>query len=207
MRYAARAMRTIIVDFARERTAARRGGGEPNLPLLGTEAMPAQGPEEILTVHRALEGLAARDARMAEVVELRVLRRSLRGRDGGGAGRDGSHRPARLGEGPPLAGRRAEVLSPGRQLQSPGGRVDPNELSQETWSRVDRLLDQALDVPEAEREAWLASLAREHGRDVALVRKLLSPRAPRSWRRCRGSRRRSRSGRPGPPPVASAPTS
>ena len=54
MRYAARAMRTIIVDFARERAAARRGGGEPSLPLLGTEAMPAQGPEEILTVHRAL---------------------------------------------------------------------------------------------------------------------------------------------------------
>src|SRR6185436_17403027 len=73
MRYAARAMRTIIVDFARERTAARRGGGEPSLPLLGTEAMPAQGPEEILTVHRALEGLASRDARMAEVVELRYF--------------------------------------------------------------------------------------------------------------------------------------
>src|SRR6185295_8247996 len=68
-----RAMRTIIVDFARERTAARRGGGEPSLPLLGTEAMPAQGPEEILTVHRALEGLASRDARMAEVVELRYF--------------------------------------------------------------------------------------------------------------------------------------
>jgi RNA polymerase sigma factor (sigma-70 family) len=35
--------------------------------------MPAQGPEEILTVHRALEGLAVRDARMAEVVELRYF--------------------------------------------------------------------------------------------------------------------------------------
>ena len=56
--------------------------------------------------------------------------------------------------------------------------MDPNELSQETWSRVDRLLDQALDVPETEREAWLANLAPEHGRDVALVRKLLSPASP-----------------------------
>ena len=73
MRYAARAMRTIIVDFARERAAARRGGGKPELPLLGSEAMPAQAPEEILTVHRALEGLATRDARMAEVVELRYF--------------------------------------------------------------------------------------------------------------------------------------
>ena len=73
LRYAARAMRSIIVDFARERSAARRGGGEPKFPLLGTEALPAQGPEEILTVHRALEALATRDARMAEVVELRYF--------------------------------------------------------------------------------------------------------------------------------------
>jgi RNA polymerase sigma factor (TIGR02999 family) len=73
MRYAARAMRTIIVDFARERTAERRGGGQPSLPLLGTEALPVQAPEEILSVHRALEGLASHDARMAEVVELRYF--------------------------------------------------------------------------------------------------------------------------------------
>ena len=53
--------------------------------------------------------------------------------------------------------------------------MDPKEVSQETWARVDRLLDQVLDIPEAEREAWLAGLSPEHGRDVALVRKLLSP--------------------------------
>jgi len=74
MRYAARAMRSIIVDQARERSADRRGGGKPELPLLGNEAIPSQqAPEEILTVPRALEALAARDARMAEVVELRYF--------------------------------------------------------------------------------------------------------------------------------------
>jgi RNA polymerase sigma factor (TIGR02999 family) len=75
MRYAARAMRTIIVDFAREAGAARRGGdgdgGREGLAL----ALPVarQAPEEILAVHRALESLAALDRRMADVVELRYF--------------------------------------------------------------------------------------------------------------------------------------
>jgi len=74
MRYAARAMRSIIVDFARERSAARRGGGaEPIQLLVATVGQPERGPEEILNVHRALEQLSTRDARMAEVVELRYF--------------------------------------------------------------------------------------------------------------------------------------
>ena len=74
MRYAARAMRSIIVDFARERSAARRGGGADPLQLLAAAGgQPERGPEEILEVHRALEQLSSRDARMAEVVELRYF--------------------------------------------------------------------------------------------------------------------------------------
>lgn len=73
MRYAARAMRSIIVDFARERSAARRGGGgEGGQLLAAAEGQPERGPEEILNIHRALEQLSARDARMAEV-ELRYF--------------------------------------------------------------------------------------------------------------------------------------
>jgi RNA polymerase sigma factor (TIGR02999 family) len=75
MRYAARAMRSIIVDFVRERSALRRGGSvqvdrEVELSLA---PLPPQGPEEILAVHAALGELALLDERMASVVELRYF--------------------------------------------------------------------------------------------------------------------------------------
>jgi RNA polymerase sigma factor (TIGR02999 family) len=74
LRYAARAMRNIVVDFARARTAARRGGdGAKEAFELASPGLPRQAPEEILAVHQALESLAALDPRMAEVVELRYF--------------------------------------------------------------------------------------------------------------------------------------
>ena len=51
-----------------------------------------------------------------------------------------------------------------------------DKVSQETWARVDQLLDHALDLPESDREAWLASLGPEHRRDLPLLRNLLSRR-------------------------------
>jgi RNA polymerase sigma factor (TIGR02999 family) len=74
MRYASRAMRAVIVDFARRRLAARRGGGAPHLSLtLGDAQRVVEGEDEILRVHEALEELAALDARMAQGVELRYF--------------------------------------------------------------------------------------------------------------------------------------
>lgn len=72
--YASRAMRAVIVDLARRRTAARRGGGALHLPLTASQAGAAGGgEEEILKVHEALDALAHLDARMAQVVELRYF--------------------------------------------------------------------------------------------------------------------------------------
>jgi len=74
MRYASRAMRAVIVDFARRRSAERRGGGAIHVSLTAGEA--GQGPageDEILRVHEALEALARLDQRMAQVVELRYF--------------------------------------------------------------------------------------------------------------------------------------
>lgn len=74
MRYASRAMRAVIVDFARRRLAARRGGGAPHLSLtLGDAQRVVAGEEEILRVHEALDDLATLDGRMAQVVELRYF--------------------------------------------------------------------------------------------------------------------------------------
>jgi len=71
MRYAGRAMRSVIVDFARRRGAERRGGGARPDPLpTGGVALPAP-DDAIVRVHEALEELAELAPRMVQVVELR----------------------------------------------------------------------------------------------------------------------------------------
>jgi len=70
---AARVMRRILVDLARQRRARKRGGGDVRVTLtgdLGEMAGAAADPIDILTLNTALERLQAFDARQAEVVEL-----------------------------------------------------------------------------------------------------------------------------------------
>lgn len=73
MCWAARAMRSIIVDHMRQRLAIRRGGGAMRMPLDVEPADSATGEDEILAVHEALEHLAAVDPRLARVVEMRYF--------------------------------------------------------------------------------------------------------------------------------------
>ena len=47
-------------------------------------------------------------------------------------------------------------------------------MNAESWTRLSRLLDEALDLPHAERERWLASLGPEHGELKARVGALLA---------------------------------
>lgn len=72
--YAARAMRSIIVDFARAKAAERRGGDAPHVTLYTglVDGAPA-GEQEILRVHEALADVARLDARLAQVVEMRYF--------------------------------------------------------------------------------------------------------------------------------------
>lgn len=78
MTYASRVMRSVIVDFARERNAERRGGGADPVTLttgLGAalaDAAPHAHPE-VLRVHEALEELAQIESRLAQVVEMRYF--------------------------------------------------------------------------------------------------------------------------------------
>jgi RNA polymerase sigma factor (TIGR02999 family) len=72
--YSARMMRSIIVDFARAKSAERRGGDAVHVTL-NTELIdntPA-GEDEILGVHEALDEIARLDARLAQVVEMRYF--------------------------------------------------------------------------------------------------------------------------------------
>jgi RNA polymerase sigma factor (TIGR02999 family) len=72
--WAGRVMRSVIVDIARRRAAARRGGRHARVALTtGLADDRAGGADEILRVHEALDGVAAFNARMAQVVELRYF--------------------------------------------------------------------------------------------------------------------------------------
>jgi len=72
--YAASAMRSVIIDFVRRRSAERRGGAAQHVTL-DTRAAAEIGAtdSEILDVHAALETLAAVDARLVRVVEMRYF--------------------------------------------------------------------------------------------------------------------------------------
>ena len=70
---AARAMRQVLVDFARRRGAAKRGGQWRRISLSDAETALEVELEEILTLDDALERLNAVDPRLRQVVELRFF--------------------------------------------------------------------------------------------------------------------------------------
>ena len=70
----ARMMRRVLVDIARRRLADRRGGaGAVRVPLDSIDIAASAPGDDLLAVDRALEALAAIDARKAQVVELRFF--------------------------------------------------------------------------------------------------------------------------------------
>ena len=70
--YAARVMRSIIVDLVRQRAAQRHGGVQVELDKDVSD--PARRAEtEILTVHSELDKLGKLSKRMAQVVEMRYF--------------------------------------------------------------------------------------------------------------------------------------
>lgn len=70
---AAMMMRRVLVNHARDRAAAKRGGGAQRVPL--TVALePIQEPQvDVLVVHEALDRLAALDSRKSRIVELKFF--------------------------------------------------------------------------------------------------------------------------------------
>lgn len=74
--YAAKTMRNIIVDSAREHLAQRRGGGIEHVTLGEGDTLhpPAEdGGEQIVALHDALRRLEALDPELAELVEMRYF--------------------------------------------------------------------------------------------------------------------------------------
>jgi RNA polymerase sigma factor (TIGR02999 family) len=67
---AARAMRNLLVDHARGRARAKRGGGEPALTLDEGLVPAGSAPVRLIELSDALDRLAAQDPRKGTVVEL-----------------------------------------------------------------------------------------------------------------------------------------
>ena len=70
---AARAMREVLVDFARRREALKRGGGWRAVSLSDVEAAVEIEADEMLALDNALNQLNAVDERLRNVVELRFF--------------------------------------------------------------------------------------------------------------------------------------
>jgi RNA polymerase sigma-70 factor (ECF subfamily) len=70
---AARLMRQILVDHARSRVAAKRGGGRQKIALDDAQGLAAvrDEPSELLALDEALKKLASFDERKCRVIEMR----------------------------------------------------------------------------------------------------------------------------------------
>jgi len=70
---AAQMMRRILVDYARSRNYAKRGGGARALSLDEALIVSDARNEEVVNVHEALERLTEFDSRKGQIVELRFF--------------------------------------------------------------------------------------------------------------------------------------
>jgi len=70
---AARAMRHILIDYARGRRRAKRGGGQANLSLDRAVLFSEDKIEELITIDQILTRLEATDERLCRVVECRYF--------------------------------------------------------------------------------------------------------------------------------------
>jgi RNA polymerase sigma-70 factor, ECF subfamily len=68
---AAQVMRHVLVDYARARSRAKRGGGAPTVPLEDVAVISPERADELIAVDAALEGLMAFDLRKGRIFELR----------------------------------------------------------------------------------------------------------------------------------------
>ena len=69
----ARAMRRILVSYARSQRSQKRGGGVARIELDGAAILSPEQSREIVDLHEALERLGKLDPRKARVVELKYF--------------------------------------------------------------------------------------------------------------------------------------
>lgn len=70
---AARCMRRIVLQYARQRSAGKRGGGMPDVPLDEAILADRARPADLLDLDRILERLEEIEPRQVEIVDLRFF--------------------------------------------------------------------------------------------------------------------------------------
>lgn len=70
---AARAMRQIVVDMARRRNSAKRGGGQRRLTIESSELAVEDQAAQLCELNQHLEKLACTDSRLVQVIECRFF--------------------------------------------------------------------------------------------------------------------------------------
>jgi RNA polymerase sigma-70 factor, ECF subfamily len=70
---AARAMRHILIDYANQRSALKRGGNAMRVPLDDVPLLAEQQSRDLLDLEDALRRLETRDARQVRIVECRFF--------------------------------------------------------------------------------------------------------------------------------------
>jgi RNA polymerase sigma-70 factor, ECF subfamily len=70
---AARLMRQVLVDYARKRRYAKRGGDAHRVPLDEAMIVSAERAADVMALDDALKGLAEIDPRQSQIVELRFF--------------------------------------------------------------------------------------------------------------------------------------
>ena len=73
LRVAAAAMRRVLIDHARGKRRAKRGGGQRPAPLDDVEPWTTDGTVDLLALDEALQALEREDAQLLRVVELRYF--------------------------------------------------------------------------------------------------------------------------------------
>jgi RNA polymerase sigma factor (TIGR02999 family) len=71
--FCSKAMRRILIDYARKRSAEKRGGKRIRVPLTPDSASVDQEATEILALDEALRTLESHDERMARIAECRFF--------------------------------------------------------------------------------------------------------------------------------------
>ncbi len=70
---AAQVMRQILIDHARMKNAAKRGGGHQNFPINDACDAPMERPSLMIALDDAIQALERQDARKARLVEMRFF--------------------------------------------------------------------------------------------------------------------------------------
>jgi RNA polymerase sigma factor (TIGR02999 family) len=73
MGYAARTMRGLIIDFARQRRSQKRGGGLDITSLNESTALPEVDDRQLLQIGAAVDELSAQQPDLAQVVDLKFF--------------------------------------------------------------------------------------------------------------------------------------